>query len=66
MVTDQPLSEVFKNKESSGRITKWAVELAEYDLSYARRTSIKSQVLVDFIADWTPTAKPTNCEEQEY
>ena len=33
---------------------KWAIELAEFDLHFESRHAIKSQVLVDFIAEWTP------------
>ncbi|CAL1401743.1 unnamed protein product [Linum trigynum] len=32
-------------------MTKWAVELSEYDIAYAPRPSIKGQVLADFIAE---------------
>ena len=35
------------------QLTKWAVELSEYDLSYVPRTAIKSQVLTDFIVDFS-------------
>jgi hypothetical protein len=40
--------------ELSGRLTKWAVELSEYDINYHPRTALKSQVLADFVADFTP------------
>ena len=40
----------------SGRLTKWAVELSEYDISFQPRTSIKSQALADFVADFSPKA----------
>lgn len=66
IVTDQPLNEIIKNKETSGRITKWAVELAEYDLIYEIRKTIKSQVLADFIVEWTTTSKLAIPEDQEY
>ena len=31
-------------------MTKWAVELVEYDISYKLRTAIKALALADFIA----------------
>ncbi|XP_060960838.1 uncharacterized protein LOC133031370 [Cannabis sativa] len=34
-------------------MTKWAVELSEYDITYQPRIAIKSQVLADFIADFS-------------
>jgi hypothetical protein len=47
---------MFENKESTGRIGKWASELAEHIISFVARSAIKSQVLTDFVADWTPSA----------
>jgi hypothetical protein len=41
-----------------GRIAKWAVELMGETLSYAPRKAIKSQVLADFLAEWTNTQLP--------
>jgi hypothetical protein len=35
----------------TGNIAKWATELAEFELDFALRHAIKSQVLADFIVD---------------
>nr|XP_027083794.1 uncharacterized protein LOC113706104 [Coffea arabica] len=51
--TDQPLRQVLSRPEASGRLTKWAIELGEYDLSYESRTAIKAQALADFLAELT-------------
>jgi hypothetical protein len=40
---------------ATGNITKWAAELAEFELDFVVRHVIKSQVLTDFVADWTPS-----------
>ncbi|XP_059306311.1 uncharacterized protein LOC132057719 [Lycium ferocissimum] len=40
--------------ELSGRLTKWSVEIRGYDIEYKPRTAIKSQILADFVADFTP------------
>ena len=45
---------MFENREASGRIGKWAMQLAEHTIDFVSRSAIKSQVLADFIADWTP------------
>jgi ribonuclease HI len=37
--------------------SKWAAELNEFTIDYVHRSSIQSQALVDFIADWTPGAQ---------
>jgi hypothetical protein len=58
MVSSFPLGEIVRNREASGRIAKWAVELMDETLSYAPRKAIKSQVLVDFLAEWTDTQLP--------
>ena len=52
--TSFPLQDIFENKEASGRIVKWATKLAEHTIDFVPRTVIKSQVLAEFIADWTP------------
>jgi hypothetical protein len=47
------LGELFRNPEASVRIAKWAAELSGYHIIFKPRTAIKSQVLADFIVDWT-------------
>nr|XP_027124096.1 uncharacterized protein LOC113740770 [Coffea arabica] len=51
--TDQPIRQILVRPEISGRLTKWAVELGEYDLSYKPRTTIKAQTLAYFLAEFT-------------
>ncbi|XP_071905664.1 uncharacterized protein [Coffea arabica] len=53
--SDQPIRQILVRPEASGRLTKWAVELGEYDLSYEPRTAIKAQTLADFLAELTFT-----------
>jgi hypothetical protein len=52
--TSQPLGDILRNKEGSGRIGKWAIELSQFEINYVPRTAIKSQALANFMADWTP------------
>jgi hypothetical protein len=49
-----PLRDMFENRESMGRIGKWATELAENVINFVSRSVIKSQILADFMAHWTP------------
>jgi hypothetical protein len=59
VITKQPLHDLFANKEASIRIIKWGAQLSEYSVDFKRRSAIKSQVLADFIVDWTsPTHNP--------
>jgi hypothetical protein len=46
-----------RNREATGRIGKWAAELNEFTIDYVHRSSIQSQTLAEFIADWTPGAQ---------
>jgi hypothetical protein len=50
-ITNQPLNDIFTNKEVSTRSVKWAAELSEYVVDFKRRSATKSQVLADFIVD---------------
>jgi hypothetical protein len=42
VLTDQPLNDLFINKEDSSRIAKWATELSEHTIDFAKRSAIKS------------------------
>jgi hypothetical protein len=53
VITNQPLSDLFANREASTRIINWGAELSEYVVDFERRSAIKSQVLADFVVDWT-------------
>jgi hypothetical protein len=55
--SSQPLKDIMRNIEATGRIGKWAVELNEFTIDYVHRSSIQSQALADFIADWMPGAQ---------
>jgi hypothetical protein len=54
-VTSYPLRAILCNSNAMGNIAKWAAELAGFQLDFQPHHAIKSQVLVDFIAEWTPT-----------
>jgi ribonuclease HI len=58
VVSSFPLGEIIRNPDAAGRIAKWSVELMGETLSYAPRKAIKSQILADFIAEWTDTQLP--------
>jgi hypothetical protein len=42
-----------------GRIGKWAMELWENVIDFEKRSVIKSQVLTDFITNWTEPSSYT-------
>jgi hypothetical protein len=58
VVTPYPLRAVLRNPNATGNINKWAAKLAEFELNFVPHHAVKSQVLADFIVDWTPSASP--------
>ena len=65
VTSDRGLGELFRNPEASVRIAKWAAELSGYHISFEPRTAIKSQVLADFVVDWTgPATQPDSSTEK--
>jgi ribonuclease HI len=58
VVSSFPLGEIIRNPDAAGRITKWFVELMGETLAYASHKAIKSQILADFVTEWTDTQLP--------
>ena len=46
-----PLKYLFKNPALSGRFSRWLILLAEFDLKYVARKTIKGSVVSDFYAE---------------
>ncbi|XP_073360211.1 uncharacterized protein [Aegilops tauschii subsp. strangulata] len=55
VVRTAPIGEIMGCWDASGRVGKWAIELAGHTILYEPRTMIKSQALADFLVDWTET-----------
>ena len=53
VLTDQPLKKAMSNSEAAGRMALWVIELSEFDVRYRSRTSMKGQVVADFITEYT-------------
>src|SRR5438128_8937306 len=66
VVTSFPIGEILHNRDATGRIAKWAVELGSFELTFQPRTAIKFQALVDFIAEWTEVQTSAITEKLEY
>jgi ribonuclease HI len=54
VVTSFPLRAILHNSNATCNIAKWAAELAEFQLDFQPHHAVKSQVLADFIVEWTP------------
>ena len=48
VVSSSPLADIIRNREATGRIAKWAVEIRVFDLTYLPRTAV----------DWTEAQQP--------
>jgi len=54
VLTEHPLESIIENPQATRRIAKWVTKLKPYSIRYESRMTIKRQVLVDFIAEFTP------------
>jgi hypothetical protein len=53
MPSSFPLGKIIRNRDTNGRIVKCSVELGEFDIEFCPRQAIKSQILADFVSEWT-------------
>ena len=51
--TEYPMKEVLHKPKTSRRLMKWAIELSEFDIRYKPKTTIKGQILADFVMEFT-------------
>jgi hypothetical protein len=66
VITDFPLVDILHNQDARGRISKWAVELEALSIDFKPSTAIKSQVLVNFMAEWRENQIPTPVDKLEH
>jgi ribonuclease HI len=60
------LGEIIHNRDANGRIVKWSVELGEFEIKFCPRQVIKSQILADFVSEWTEIQMPPPKERPEH
>jgi hypothetical protein len=60
-----PLGEIIRNRDTNGRIVKWSVELGEFEINFCPSQAIKSQILADFVSEWTEIQMPPPKEQPE-
>jgi hypothetical protein len=66
VITDYPLGDILRNQDATGRMSKWVVELGDLNIDFKPHTTIKSQALVDFMAEWQENQLPTPTERPEH
>lgn len=52
--TNYLVLQILRKLDISGRLTKWAMELSEFDISFTPTKVIKGQKLADFVEKLTP------------
>jgi hypothetical protein len=53
VVASTPVSSILNNPDVIGHVLLSGITLGPWEITYQRQSSIKSQVLLDFIAEWT-------------
>jgi hypothetical protein len=53
VLTNQPLNDIFGNRDRFDRISKWVMELSEYVVVFEKRSAIKSHILANLVEEWT-------------
>jgi ribonuclease HI len=58
VVASNPVSSILNNPDATGCVSLWGITLGPWEITYQRQSIIKSQVLPDFIAEWTEAQMP--------
>jgi hypothetical protein len=66
VITDFPLADILHNQDATVCISIWAVELGALSIDFKPRTAIKSQALVDCMAEWRENQIPTPVDKPEH
>nr|GEU70380.1 reverse transcriptase domain-containing protein [Tanacetum cinerariifolium] len=56
--TDQPIKQIMSRPDVAGRLQKWSVMLGGHNITYRTRTSMKGQVLANFLAEMPDESPP--------
>ena len=54
VLTEYPLQSLLKRSDFTGRIVKWGTWLGSFDIRYRSRSSVKCQILADFVVEFSP------------
>jgi ribonuclease HI len=66
VIADFLFVDILHNQDATGCISKWAVELGALSIDFKPRTTIKSQALVDFMAEWRENQVPTPVDKPDH
>nr|GEW34514.1 reverse transcriptase domain-containing protein [Tanacetum cinerariifolium] len=68
VITDQPIKQVMTRPDVARRLQKWSIMLGEHNIAYRPRTSVKGQILADFLTempDGVTRAYPAEVAQEE-
>jgi hypothetical protein len=57
---------MFHKVDFTGWIWKWGAKIGALDVKYLPRTTIKGQILADFVAEFTPTPEQKDLSETTF
>ena len=57
VLTECPLQSLLKRSDFTRRIAKWGTQLGAFDIRFRSRSSVKGQVLADFVAEFSPKSE---------
>ncbi|XP_066320798.1 uncharacterized protein [Miscanthus floridulus] len=66
VITSSPLGDIIRNRDATGWISKWALELMGHDMRYIPCTANKSQALMNFVTEWIEVQLSTLDITHEY
>jgi hypothetical protein len=55
VLTEYPMKKILQKLDLSGRLVNWSVELGQFNIEFHPRTSVKGQVLADFLLEFNNT-----------
>ena len=58
VASEVPLNDIINNRDATGQIAKWAIEILPFEIIYKPHRDIKSQVLADLVTEWTEAEIP--------
>ncbi|GKE46213.1 reverse transcriptase domain-containing protein, partial [Tanacetum coccineum] len=58
VITNQPIKQIMSRPDVAGRLQKWSVILGEHNITYRPRTSVKGQILADFLVEKPDESPP--------
>ena len=65
ILTQLPLKSILRSADYTGRIAKWGTILGAFDIKYMPRTSVKSQVLANLIAELAECPEKANMKQND-